>query len=175
MMELIIVACVLVGLGALATFLLATRIPEQLLFGGQDHGRYADLGEGNYASHTAPSKRLPAQPWRRLFASPRSRTIYNANPRRESLRHRPGSDSEACRLAFMHLDTLRGDAAPSTWLVRIVLNVAVSTRHRLCCSIRLEDEMHSTEVAPGVTGATHSIMIVPVPFLSYRTLKKGQP
>ena len=57
MMELIIVAGVAVGLGALATFLLATQIPEQLLLAGQNHGRYAVLGEGNYASHTAPSER----------------------------------------------------------------------------------------------------------------------
>jgi hypothetical protein len=35
MMELIIVAGVAAGLGALATFLLATQIPEQLLLAGQ--------------------------------------------------------------------------------------------------------------------------------------------
>lgn len=57
MMELSIVAGVAVGLGALGTFLLATQIPEKLLLAGANHGRYADLGEDSYASHTAPSER----------------------------------------------------------------------------------------------------------------------
>ena len=58
MIELIIVAGVAAGAGALATFLLATRIPEPLLLAGQNHGRYAGLGEDNCASQTVPKRRL---------------------------------------------------------------------------------------------------------------------
>lgn len=88
MMEVVIVGVVAIGLGALATFLLATQIPEQLLIGGQDHGRYGYLGESNETVDAPSSKRMEAIPLLPAFAFARSRNRYNANPLREGRRRR---------------------------------------------------------------------------------------
>lgn len=86
MMELAIVGVIAIGLGALATFLLATRIPEQLLVGGQEHGRYGYLGERNDTVDAPSADNMQGQPLR--FAFRRSRSRYRANPPWEIRRRR---------------------------------------------------------------------------------------
>ncbi|MPW19609.1 hypothetical protein GCT13_22540 [Paraburkholderia sp. CNPSo 3157] len=88
MMELIIAGGMALGLGAWATVLLATRVPEQLLIGGQDHGRYAYLGENNDAVDATSSNSIDVKPFRPAFADARSRARHHANPLRESRRRR---------------------------------------------------------------------------------------
>lgn len=66
-MELLLVVGVAVGLGVLATVLLATRIPESVLVRGQAHGRHAHLVEDEADLEVSrPSRKDPHWP-RRLF------------------------------------------------------------------------------------------------------------
>ncbi|MEM5436788.1 hypothetical protein [Paraburkholderia diazotrophica] len=88
MMELIIAGGTALGLGAWATVLLATHIPEQLLVGGQDHGRYAYLGEDDDAVQATSSNNIDVKPFRPAFADARSRARRYANPLRDSSRRR---------------------------------------------------------------------------------------
>ncbi|SEJ40962.1 hypothetical protein [Paraburkholderia diazotrophica] len=88
MMELIIAGGMAFGLGAWATVLLATHIPEQLLIGGQDHGRYAYLGKSDDTADATSSNSIDVKPFRPAFADARSRARRYANPLRESRRRR---------------------------------------------------------------------------------------
>ncbi|SIT45532.1 exported hypothetical protein [Paraburkholderia piptadeniae] len=88
MMELIIAGGTALALGAWATVLLATHIPEQLLIGGQDHGRYAYLGEDGDVVDATSSNSIDIKPFRPAFADARSRARHYANPLRESRRRR---------------------------------------------------------------------------------------
>src|SRR5260370_12293146 len=77
-MEPILVASAALGLGAFATFLLATLLPEELIARGQDHGRYAYLGKEDDAAKCMRSQRMEPSPSPRLFNFLLSRTSHNS-------------------------------------------------------------------------------------------------
>lgn len=82
MMELVIFGGVALGLGAWGTVFLAKNIPEQLLVGGQDHGRYGYLSEDD--DDAVVSNRIDVKTFRPLSADMRSRARHRVNPFRES-------------------------------------------------------------------------------------------
>ena len=97
MMAVVIIGVVAIGLGALATFLLATQVPVQILLGGNDHGRFAYLSDDE-AADASSHDTIRTRPLRREFINTRSRNAHKAIPLRDRHRHRTAIAERAqCR------------------------------------------------------------------------------